>query len=113
MRKETDLEAVKKVARSFVYVDVQINKKVGFLVNHPYIGEIATAVKLKLSITAYPLLEQWYPDKEYSYVLSATPQTSTTNGDKFDEVKKYKELLDSGIISEAEFEAKRKELLGL
>lgn len=45
MRKETDLEAVKKVARSFAYVDVQINKKVGFLVNHPYIGEIATAVK--------------------------------------------------------------------
>jgi len=69
--------------------------------------------KLKLSITAYPLLEQWYPDKEYSYVLSATPQTSTTNGDKFDEVKKYKDLLDSGIISEAEFEAKKKELLGL
>jgi len=69
--------------------------------------------KLKLSITAYPLLEQWYPDKEYSYVLSTTPQTSTTNGDKFDEVKKYKDLLDSGIISEAEFEAKKKELLGL
>ena len=45
MRKETDLEAVKKVARSFAYVDVQINKKVGFLVNHPYIGESATAVK--------------------------------------------------------------------
>ena len=45
MRKETDLEAVKKVARSFVYMDVEVNKKVGFLVNHPYIGEIATAVK--------------------------------------------------------------------
>ena len=45
MKKETDLEAVKKVARSFVYMDVTINKKVGFLVNHPYIGEIATAVK--------------------------------------------------------------------
>ena len=45
MRKETDLEAVKKVARSFVYVDIHINEKVGFLVNHPYIGEIATAVK--------------------------------------------------------------------
>lgn len=69
--------------------------------------------KLKLSITAYPLLEQWYPDKEYSYVLSTAPQVSTSNGDKFDEVKKYKDLLDSGIISEAEFEAKKKELLGL
>lgn len=78
-----------------------------------YYSQNGTTSKLKLSITAYPLLEQWYPDKEYSYVLSATPQSSTTNGDKFDEVKKYKELLDSGIISEAEFEAKRKELLGL
>ena len=45
MRKKTDLEAVKKVAKSFAYVDLQINKKVGFLINHPYIGEIATAVK--------------------------------------------------------------------
>jgi len=44
MRKETDLEAVKKVARSFVYLDVHINEKVGFIVNHPYIGQIATVV---------------------------------------------------------------------
>lgn len=44
MRKETDLEAVKKVARSFVYVDIHINEKVGFIVNHPYIGQIATVV---------------------------------------------------------------------
>ena len=32
---------------------------------------------------------------------------------KFDEVKAYKELLDSGIISQEEFDRKRKELLGL
>ena len=44
MRKETDLEAVKKVARSFVYLDVHINEKVGFICNHPYIGQIATVV---------------------------------------------------------------------
>lgn len=44
MRKETDLEAVKKVARSFVYLDVHVNEKVGFIVNHPYIGQIATVV---------------------------------------------------------------------
>lgn len=30
-----------------------------------------------------------------------------------DELKKYKELLDSGIISQEEFEAKKKQLLGL
>lgn len=44
MRKETDLAAVKKVARSFVYLDIHINEKVGFIVNHPYIGQIATVV---------------------------------------------------------------------
>ncbi len=68
--------------------------------------------KLKLSIPAYPLLEQWFPEKDYEYVISsgqATPNTS----DKFEEIKKYKDLLDSGIISNAEYEAKRKELLGL
>ena len=30
-----------------------------------------------------------------------------------DEIKKYKELLDSGIISQEEFDAKKKQLLGL
>ena len=30
-----------------------------------------------------------------------------------DELKKYKDLLDSGVISQAEFDAKKKQLLGL
>ena len=30
-----------------------------------------------------------------------------------DELKKYKELLDSGVISQEEFDAKKKQLLGL
>ncbi|MCQ4637144.1 SHOCT domain-containing protein [Anaerovorax odorimutans] len=30
-----------------------------------------------------------------------------------DEIRKYKELMDDGIISQEEFEAKKKELLGL
>ena len=32
--------------------------------------------------------------------------------DKFDEIKKYKELLDSGIISQEEFNAEKERLLG-
>jgi len=44
MRKETDLNAVKEVARTFVYLDININEKVGFICNHPYIGQIATVV---------------------------------------------------------------------
>lgn len=32
--------------------------------------------------------------------------------DKFEEIKKYKELLDAGIINQEEFDVKKKELLG-
>lgn len=47
-------------------------------------------------------------------------QTNTTNVDPVspsnssaDEIKKYKELLDSGAITKDEFEAKKKQLLNL
>ena len=35
------------------------------------------------------------------------------NSSNADELKKYKELLDMGVISQEEFDAKKKELLGL
>lgn len=35
------------------------------------------------------------------------------NMDPYEEVKKLKELLDMGILTEEEFQAKKKELLGL
>ena len=41
---------------------------------------------------------------------SVTVVNSTSNAD---ELKKYKDLLDSGIITQAEFDAKKKQLLGL
>ncbi len=43
---------------------------------------------------------------------SPTP-TDIKKDDKFDEVKKYKELLENGVITQEEFDAKKKELLGL
>jgi hypothetical protein len=36
-----------------------------------------------------------------------------SNQSNADEMKKYKELLDSGVISQEEFDAKKKQLLGL
>ena len=39
------------------------------------------------------------------------PVTSSTSN--ADELKKYKELLDSGVITQEEFDAKKKQLLGL
>ena len=42
-----------------------------------------------------------------------TPAQPQTNISAADEIKKFKELLDSGIITEEEFNAKKKQLLGL
>ena len=43
-------------------------------------------------------------------VIEATKETFFSSAD---ELKKYKELLDSGIISQEEFDVKKKQLLGL
>lgn len=45
-----------------------------------------------------------------------TQNTGTTivqNSDEADQLKKYKDLLDSGVITQEEFDAKKKQLLGL
>ena len=41
------------------------------------------------------------------------PQSVIPHKSNADEIKKYKELLDSGIITQEEFDAKKKQLLGL
>lgn len=42
-----------------------------------------------------------------------TAKTPTIDNSEADELKKYKELLDSGVITQEEFDAKKKQLLGL
>ncbi len=44
---------------------------------------------------------------------SATPVITEVQTDETEKLKKYKELLDSGIITQEEFDAKKKQLLGL
>ncbi len=44
---------------------------------------------------------------------SATAPQATASTDPIEEIKKYKELLDMGIISQEEFDEKKKSLLGL
>lgn len=46
-------------------------------------------------------------------IISSNTQDSTSNGSNADELRKFKGLLDDGIISQAEFDEKKKELLGL
>ena len=45
--------------------------------------------------------------------LNKEKNVSTNNISSADELKKYKELLDAGIITAEEFEAKKKQLLGI
>ena len=44
---------------------------------------------------------------------SAPTITNITNTDEADKLKKFKDLLDSGVITQEEFDAKKKQLLGL
>lgn len=55
--------------------------------------------------------------RQYSYTTPVVPQTSEAPVPKAvgdaDELKKYKELLDSGVITQEEFEMKKRQILGL
>ena len=44
---------------------------------------------------------------------TAENTTVVQNSDEADKLKKYKDLLDSGVITQEEFDAKKKQLLGL
>lgn len=47
------------------------------------------------------------PEQKEKTIIQNIPQSNA------DEIKKYKDLLDSGIITHEEFEAKKRQLLGL
>ena len=48
-----------------------------------------------------------------SGTTQATVTATTAGNNAFEEIKQYKELLDAGIITEEEFAAKKRQLLGL
>ena len=51
--------------------------------------------------------------QEKAKAPAASPAQTVVNPTSADELKKYKELLDSGVITQEEFDAKKKQLLGL
>lgn len=46
-------------------------------------------------------------------ITNSSNNKKSVSEDKFDEIRKYKALLDDGIISQEDFENKKKELLKL
>lgn len=69
----------------------------------------------------YDVFNKLIPEKEYSYVKlhknqSTSPVVNTNNaGNKIpvEELKQLKKLLDMGVITEEDFETKKKQLLGI
>ena len=81
-------------------------------------GNVQTKVIISKYIdTTIAALRELIPNKEESVVQiearSNTMPVTATAISSADELKKYKELLDSGVISQEEFDAKKKQLLGL
>lgn len=58
----------------------------------------------------YPKLQAFWEEFKLNKI---TPQNSTNSTDVATELRKYKQLLDDNIITQEEFEAKKKQLLKL
>ena len=74
----------------------------------PNIGQDNQVVQEKLEYQPEAISENETP-----HVQESVPQKDVEVDKRFDDIKKYKELLDLGIITQEEFDAKKKELLGL
>ena len=62
----------------------------------------------------YEEIKKILADRQSKEVKASAPVTNITQAQSSaDELKKFKELLDSGIITQEEFDAKKKQLLGL
>ena len=71
---------------------------------------IGTGLKFKISnITNAESIKSLIIDKKKSEQV----KTNSADISNADELKKYKELLDSGVISQGEFDAKKRQILGL
>lgn len=51
-------------------------------------------------------------EEEFKAIAKQSEQSNASSISGADELKKFKELLDSGVITQAEFEAKKKQILG-
>ena len=60
----------------------------------------------------YSAMSDLLAERQYKPGKSAVVEDIISSS-KADELKKYKELLDSGVITQEEFDAKKKQLLGL
>ena len=86
--------------------------KVDDILNPSYVTELPSVqVAEEIGSTLF-LIQNSNNKHQPDDIKELEPKTDSIKEDKFIEIKKYKELLDAGIITQEEFDAKKKEILG-
>jgi U3 small nucleolar ribonucleoprotein component len=77
--------------------------------------EEMTDEELERAMAELNIEKQYRDDADQEYVDESAPQSGqgADEPDYLDELERLGQLKDSGVISEEEFEAKKKQLLGL
>ena len=99
-----DLEQLNNI--EITYLDTEGNEQVLRV-------EMLTGVTVYGQATKCRELLDLLREKKILPLLNKKNVSENTAISSADEIKKYKDLLDSGIITQEEFDAKKKELLGL
>lgn len=94
----------------FDYSDEEFNNDINVLSNET--GEVTEEEKQSFKEKLTNSLNKT-KDNVSEWLSKFDKNKKTTNDDPVEQIKKYKELLDSGIITEEEFNKKKKELLNL
>lgn len=68
---------------------------------------------IKNASEIYEVINSLLIDRQKNEKIAAKTVITETKTDEADQLVKYKELLDKGVISQEEYEAKKKQLLGL
>ena len=91
-----------------------LSLKVNDILQPAFVIELESLQIAEEVAATFAIICQSYNRTEESDELIAESQSVKTASklDKFDEIKKYKELLDAGIITQEEFEIEKKKLLG-
>ena len=64
-----------------------------------------------LGFIFFPILA--FGDAEYSFPDRVSENSNNNLDDSSEELSKYKKMLDDGIITQEDYDAKKKEILGL
>ena len=106
-----DLDFPSFVARNISLEEMEdLGNTFAILLQHKQKAE--SVVKNKTEVPPEVVNAPKEEPKEIPHEEPKIIEQKANNFDKFEEITKYKELLDKGIIDQEEFDAKKKELLG-